>query len=707
MADRPLPAIGPRQRAAAHVLLRLAYDRWAPPPAASEERAEHARLAATRALLDAPDADDAPLAAAQQALQAAAPVVGEPADRLDLAADLLDLSPPARLALGLCACIQLDPRIGQVARAVAARLGYADGADPALIDAALEPAGLGPAWTRTLLHEGGQLRRMGVLTLQDGKVGLGLAVQAFLQAALPAHSPLRPFELAPTVPAGLVPALVEARQGWIEVLANALRAERPLLLSGMAGFAGSTLVQAAAGPEGPPVRCIDLGAVFDFERGLPTPLLGELHAEVRLSAAAWTLHGAERLEKTVREHPAALRRLVAALVAMGRPIVLLHAGPLSPDVGAKLAQEAGLPNFELPPLPIEARKALLAAALVANGVDAATADTLADACRHANLDVESVAAAVAFAIQKAVQRAAKSAAGGRALDHLAPTATELRGACSATMTSRLRQYGSRVEVAQDWSDLVLAPEPLGQVKDLARFARVRDRLFDQYGFGDKMGYGRALSAMFSGPSGTGKTMVAGLIAKDLGVELYRVDLSRVVSKYIGETEERLGALFSEASLVGAALLFDEADSMFGQRTEIKSSNDRYANLEVNYLLQRLEEFDGVVILTTNFATSIDAAFLRRLRFRVQFQMPSPKDRERMWEVMLPPRLPQDDDGIDFEWMGESFDLTGGHIRNAVLRAGMFAADLDRPLSMRMLYDAAAAEYRELGKLAPAYPFDDD
>jgi SpoVK/Ycf46/Vps4 family AAA+-type ATPase len=213
--------------------------------------------------------------------------------------------------------------------------------------------------------------------------------------------------------------------------------------------------------------------------------------------------------------------------------------------------------------------------------------------------------------------------------------------------------------------------------------------------------------MLSGPSGTGKTMVAGLIAQELGVELYRVDLSRVVSKYIGETEERLGSLFSEAAQVGAALLFDEADSLFGQRTEIKSSNDRYANLEVNYLLQRLEEFDGVVILTTNFAGSIDEAFLRRLRFRVQFPFPSPKERAKLWEVMLPGRLPIDDEGLDFDWMGSSFELTGGHIRNAMLRAGMIAADANKPLTMRMFYDAAATEYKELGKLAPAYPFDDD
>ncbi|MSQ83903.1 MAG: ATP-binding protein [Myxococcales bacterium] len=707
VTDELLPALGPHQRTSAHLLLRLAFDRWAPPMPVADDRLEVQRMAATRALLDSPDPDNSAVDAARNALQECLAVPGQPVDRLDLAADLLGLSPPARLALGLCACIQLDPRIGQVARAVAARLGYADGADPALVDAALEPAGLGPAWTRTLLHDGGQLRRMGVLTLHDGKVGLSLALQAFLQSALPAHSPLKPFELAHTVPTALLPALVEARRGWIAVLATALQSDRPLLLSGMSGFAGPELVQAAFGSAGPAVRCIDLAAVFDLERGLPTPLLGELHAEVRLSPAPWALFGAERLEKVVREHPAAVRRLVAALVAMGRPVVLLHAGPLSADVGARLAQEAGLPNFELPALPVEARKVLLRAALTMQGVDDPTAEALAVATCNANLEVESVVAAVAFAVQKALQRTAKATAVGKSPSMATPTMTELRAACSATMTSRLRQYGSRVEVLADWTDLVLAEEPLHQVRNLARFARVRDRLFDSWGFGDKLGQGRALSAMFSGPSGTGKTMVAGLIAKDLGVELYRVDLSRVVSKYIGETEERLGALFSEASLVGAALLFDEADSLFGQRTEIKSSNDRYANLEVNYLLQRLEDFDGVVILTTNFATSIDSAFLRRLRFRVQFPMPTSKDRERLWEVLLPSRMPVDDEGIDFEWLGESFDLTGGHIRNAVLRAGMIAADLDRPLSMRMTYDAAAAEYRELGKLAPPYPFDDD
>ncbi len=707
VTPEPLPALGPRQRTRALLLLRMLFERWAPPVLPSHDDIEARRLATTRALLDATEPDDATVPAARAALEAAQAQPGDPEDRVDMAADLLELSPPARLAFGLCACIALDPRTGQVARAIAARLGYADGADPALLDAALEPAGMGPAWTRALLHDGGQLRRMGVLRMVEGKAVLGHAVIAFLQGALPIHSPLAPFAIADTVPELLMPALAKARAGWIAVLRRALQADRPILVSGMAGFAGGSLLQAAVVDDGLTVRCIDITAIFDMERGLPTPLLGELHAEVRLSPAAWALHGAEQLEKLVREHPAAVRRLVAALVAMQRPIVLLHAGPLSPDVGARLAQEAGLPNFELPPLAVADRRELLLAALQASGVTGDAAEMLAKSAQHASLEVESLLAAVAFAQQKALMRAAKAAALGKDLVAVTPTTTEMRSACSATMTSRLRQYGSRVEVAADWEDLVMAQEPLAQVKELARFARVRERLFDTYGFGDKQSYGRALSAMFSGPSGTGKTMVAGLIAKDLGVELYRVDLSRVVSKYIGETEERLGALFTEASLVGAALLFDEADSLFGQRTEIKSSNDRYANLEVNYLLQRLEDFDGVVILTTNFAATIDSAFLRRIRFRVQFPMPTPKDRAKLWEIMLPSRLPQDDEGLDFDWMGESFDLTGGHIRNAVLRAGMFAADTDKPLSMRMFYDAAAAEYRELGKLAPAYPFDDD
>ncbi len=350
----------------------------------------------------------------------------------------------------------------------------------------------------------------------------------------------------------------------------------------------------------------------------------------------------------------------------------------------------------------------MASCLQALNVDEDTAGELAATAGHYTLGAEQIAAAVAFAQQRASVRAAPAAAEERDPGTAHPTVSELRHACATTMTNRLRAYGSRVETSQTWDDLVLADEPLQQVKELARFARVRDRLFDELGFGAKMDYGRALSAMFSGHSGTGKTMVAGLIARDLGVELYRVDLSRVVSKYIGETEQRLGALFDEATQVGAALLFDEADSLFGKRTEIKSSVDRYANLEVNYLLQRLEEFDGVVILTTNFSSSIDEAFVRRLRFRVQFPFPTDKERARLWEVMLPPQLEQDDDDpIDFEWMGGAFELSGGHVKNAVLRAGILAADADAPLTMRMFYDAASAEYRELGKIPPPYPFDDD
>ena len=279
----------------------------------------------------------------------------------------------------------------------------------------------------------------------------------------------------------------------------------------------------------------------------------------------------------------------------------------------------------------------------------------------------------------------------------------------AATSARLRAFGSRVETAAGWEDLVLPPDTLEEVRTVARFARLRGKLFQEWGFERKMPYGRALSAMFSGPSGTGKTMVAGLIARDLGVELYRVDLGRLVSKYVGETEERLGALFDEATQTGAALLFDEADSLFGQRTEIRSANDRYANLEVNYLLQRLEDFDGMVFLTTNFGTSIDEAFLRRIRFRLTFPFPSKLERSQLWLRMLPPELPLDEQGdpADWDWLGESFELAGGHVRNAVLRAAMLAAEAGKDVGMRHFYDAAAAEYRELGKLAPPYPFDGD
>ncbi|MEL6182056.1 MAG: ATP-binding protein, partial [Myxococcota bacterium] len=248
-------------------------------------------------------------------------------------------------------------------------------------------------------------------------------------------------------------------------------------------------------------------------------------------------------------------------------------------------------------------------------------------------------------------------------------------------------------------DVVLSDHQRRQLTEVLSYARHTHLIFSEWGFSERSPYGNGLSVLFSGPPGTGKTLVAGALAHQLGRVLYRVDLSRVVDKYIGETEKNLRRIFDEAERAQAVLLFDEADSLFSKRTEVKSSNDRYANLEVNYLLQRMEQFKGVSILTTNFESGLDEAFMRRIRFKIEFPMPDIEERARLWRHLLPPAAPLEEaEEIEWELLGESFEMSGGHIRNALLRAAVRAAASNRPISQDTLMLAGMDEARELGIL---------
>jgi SpoVK/Ycf46/Vps4 family AAA+-type ATPase len=245
---------------------------------------------------------------------------------------------------------------------------------------------------------------------------------------------------------------------------------------------------------------------------------------------------------------------------------------------------------------------------------------------------------------------------------------------------------------------VLPDDQFEQVVEFVARVRHRGLVLDTWGFADKVGKGNGVAAMFSGPPGTGKTMAAGLIAKELGLDLYQVDLSRVVSKYIGETEKALGALFDAAESGHAVLLFDEADSLFAKRSEVKSSNDRYANLEVNYLLQRLEAFKGICILTTNHEASIDDAFRRRLAIHVRFPVPEEDQREQLWKAMIPDRALIQGQPC-FSKLAREFEMTGGYIKNAVVRAAYLAADEGEAISISHFHRAARTEYEAAGKIA--------
>jgi SpoVK/Ycf46/Vps4 family AAA+-type ATPase len=222
-------------------------------------------------------------------------------------------------------------------------------------------------------------------------------------------------------------------------------------------------------------------------------------------------------------------------------------------------------------------------------------------------------------------------------------------------------------------------------------------VIDDWQIGGRSSRGRGITALFGGESGTGKTLAAEVIAGELGLDLYVIDLSTVIDKYIGETEKNLDRIFTEAARVNGVLLFDEADAIFGKRSEVRDARDRYANVEVAYLLQRMERFDGLAILTTNLRANLDEAFTRRLDVIIDFPMPNEPARSALWRLHLPERLPQSDD-LDLEFMARRFRLSGGHIRNICLTAAFLAAERDASVSMADLVRGTEREYRKLGRL---------
>jgi len=249
------------------------------------------------------------------------------------------------------------------------------------------------------------------------------------------------------------------------------------------------------------------------------------------------------------------------------------------------------------------------------------------------------------------------------------------------------------------SDEVLEPsvDQADAVGELVARVRARDRVLDDWGLGKRLG-ATGVAALFSGPPGTGKSMCAAAIANELGVDLYVVDASRIASKWIGETEQHLAALFDAAAASHAMLLFDEADALFGKRTEQRSSNDRHANAETNYLLHRLERHDAPCIVTTNHAANLDPAFLRRFALHLRFALPGADDRAALWRAMLPDTAPVGDD-VDVAALARRFELAGGHIKNAVLRAAFVAADRGVAIGQALLERAARVEYEAIGRIA--------
>ncbi|WP_188307686.1 ATP-binding protein, partial [Streptomyces sp. CBMA123] len=261
----------------------------------------------------------------------------------------------------------------------------------------------------------------------------------------------------------------------------------------------------------------------------------------------------------------------------------------------------------------------------------------------------------------------------------------------------LARLARRIEPAVGWADLVLPDPTAARLRELVLRARHRDQVLGQWRMRPGGGRGNGVIALFAGESGTGKTMSAEVVAAELGMELYVVDLSTVVDKYVGETEKNLERIFTEAAQVNGVLLFDEADALFGKRSQVKDAHDRHANVETAYLLQRMESFAGIALLTTNLRANLDEAFTRRLDVIAEFPLPDQAQRLLLWDRSLGPRLPRGDD-LDLDFCARQFELTGGSIRSCAVSAAYLAAGTGTPLGMAQLVAAVVGEYRKLGRL---------
>jgi adenylate kinase family enzyme len=313
-------------------------------------------------------------------------------------------------------------------------------------------------------------------------------------------------------------------------------------------------------------------------------------------------------------------------------------------------------------------------------------DGAADVAAKFRLSIEQIVAAA---------EVSRVAARTRGLDTPEPSDLDL-GARHAS-SSRLGDLAARLSPGYSFDDLVLPDRQRDLLRSISAYLRHRDRVLSEWGYELTVARTQGLKVLFAGESGTGKTMAAQVLAAELGLDLFRVDLATVVSKYIGETEKNLERIFTAADGSNAILFFDEADALFGKRSEVSDSHDRYANIEVAYLLQRMELYPGAVILATNFRRNIDDAFIRRLDFVVDFPFPEADDRKKIWRLVLPQAAPVSDD-IDLDFLATQFKLSGGAIRNCSLAAAFRAADEDGEISMGQLVRAVAQEYAKQGRL---------
>jgi len=448
------------------------------------------------------------------------------------------------------------------------------------------------------------------------------------------------------------------------------RAESVLCLAGMQSSGRRTLLVAAAAERELGVLHVHADGLARLERTALVPTLRAIARECRIQQRVPVFLGADELAPEVSQ------LIGSEIVALLDTVVLATSRSPQPNIHwrgrSTVVVEVGRPTT---------------AQCAALWLAALGRDARPDGARLAS----QFPMAPGLIVRAADAAKARIEPGARCEE------ADVRAGIRTVLDDKLSAYAKRVRVTQTWDDLVLAADQVASIYELIARIRQRTTVLEDWGFAAKIGNkGLGVSALFHGVPGSGKSMVCGLIASELGLDLYVVDMSRITSKWVGETEKALAELFDAAEAAHAAILIDEADSLLGKRTDQKSSNDRYANQTTNFLLYRLEAYEGIVFMTTNHEANIDPAFARRMSLRLRFDMPEPEERAMLWRAMLPKGAPVDPK-VDFRALAERYAMSGGHIRNAVLRSAFLAADTAQPrITQALLERGARVEAESIG-----------
>ncbi|MDQ3780360.1 MAG: ATP-binding protein [Chloroflexota bacterium] len=439
------------------------------------------------------------------------------------------------------------------------------------------------------------------------------------------------------------------------------------------------VAKALAAEAGVPLLMIDLEQARQADASL-ADVMAVAFREAWFGGAALFLNGIDVLRDDAQT--TARARLHAELAESRVLMMLAGAAPWLPE-GETPTGVVTVP-FPVPPAP--ARRAYWDGALSSAGiaVDAETLDALAGQYR---LTADRISDAVLMVRHRSAWTGST------------PQPADLFAAARAQSSQDLAASARKIIPMHNWDALILPEDAIDQLRELRDRVAHRQRVLGAWGFDQVLSLGKGVCALFAGPSGTGKTMAAEVLAGEMGLDLYKIDLATVVSKYIGETEKNLEAVFNAATSSNAVLFFDEADAIFGKRSDVHDAHDRYANLEIAYLLQKMEQYDGIAILATNLRQNLDDAFLRRLHVVIELPMPDTEHRARMWRQFLPAAAPVDP-GIDYDFLARQFRLSGGNIKNIVVSAAYHAAANGGCITMPHLLRATWREHQKIGRRLP-------